>query len=331
MSVSRSCEYLQGGLALRYGTVAACGVIHHDRGTPVLGEYRGGPLPVEDLLRQREQIKHGSDPACAECPYLVERSWAVPPRPVTWLGITHFNYCNIECEYCWLQWADYSPRASGAVPEQPYPILPVVRQLIDEKLLAHDAVIDWGGGGEPTIMPDFEASFELLYEHGTTQWLHTNAVRIPRCIDTGRFEPGRLRVLCSVDAGFATTYRAIKRRDHFESVLTNLAAYVRAGAHVAAKYIMLPNNCSTLEIDEFVERIRWVGVGEVLGDLDHRFPDSDARIIEALGYMWYACQRVHIPFRLGSTGLNHNRESGVAERVDERYTAVANFGGARGF
>lgn len=331
MAVYRSCEYLQGGLALRYGTVASCGVIHHDRGTPVLGEYRGGALALDDLLQARDEIKDGAHPSCAECPYLEERAWAAPRRPVTWLGITHFNHCNIECGYCWLQWADYSPRAPGAVPEKPYPIVPVIRQLIDERRLAHDAVIDWGGGGEPTIMPDFEPAFELLHEHGTSQWLHTNAVKIPRCIETSHFEPGRLRVLCSVDAGFATTYRAIKLRDHFEAVLTNLAAYAQAGAHVAAKYIMLGNNCSPHEIDEFVERIRWIGVREVLGDIDHRHPDSKAQIIEALGYLWYACQRVRIPFRLGSTGLHHNPESGVDVRVDEGYAAVANYGGASRF
>jgi pyruvate-formate lyase-activating enzyme len=331
LGLSTSCDYLRGGLALRYGTVAACGVIHHGRGTPVLGEYHGGPLPVEELLRRRGAIADGSHPACAECPYLAERSWSEPARPVTWLGITHFNYCNIECEYCWLQWADYSPRAPGAVPEKPYPILPVIRQLVDEQLLAHDAIVDWGGGGEPTIMPDFEPSFELLHAHGTSQWLHTNAVRIPRCIETARFEPGRLRVLCSVDAGFARTYREIKRRDHFETVLRNLGAYARAGAHVAAKYIVVGANCGRHEIDEFIERVRWVGVREVLGDLDHREPDAPPHVVDALSYLWYACQRARLRFQLGSTGLHHNPESGVHARVAVRYGDVANSGGAARF
>jgi sulfatase maturation enzyme AslB (radical SAM superfamily) len=331
LSVSRSCEYLRGGLALRYGTVAACGVIHHDRGTPVLGEYRGGPLPIEELLQRRSEIEDGSHPSCTDCPYLSERTWSEPSRPVTWLGITHFNYCNIECEYCWLQWAEYSPRAPGAVAEKPYPILPVIRQLIGANLLAHDAVIDWGGGGEPTIMPDFEPSFELLHAHGTAQWLHTNAVKIPRCIETARFDRGRLRVLCSVDAGRARTYREIKKRDHFETVLTNLAAYARAGAHVAAKYIAVEANSSTQEIDEFIERVRWIGVKEVLGDLDHRSPDASPKVVDALGYLWYACRRARIPFQLGSTGLHHNPESGVDERVALRLGDFANAGGASRF
>jgi hypothetical protein len=136
-------------------------------------------------------------------------------------------------------------------------------------------------------------------------------------------------VLCSLDAGFGDTYRKIKRRDHFETVLANLASYSRAGAHIAAKYIMLPANCSRHEIDEFVERIRWIGVREVLGDIDHRYPNSEREITEALGYMWYACQRVRIPFRLGSTGLHHNPESGVDELVAASYGMVANAGGGR--
>jgi hypothetical protein len=317
MSIYPSCTYLQGGLALRSGTVSACGVVHHGRGTPVLGEYHGGPLPIEELLRRRRLVNDGRHPSCTGCPFLVEKVWEESRYSITWLGITNFNYCNIACDYCWLQWAEYSPRQKGVVVEKPYAILPIVEMLIDDALLAPSAIIDWGGGGESTIMPDFDRTFEVLNDYGTTQWLHTNAVRLPTPIGrNGRLDRKRVRVLCSVDAGRAETFKAIKVRDRFDQVVTNLAAYSAAGAYVAAKYILSDLNRSREELNEFLMLMRKAGVNEVIGDLDYRAPNPSNEIIEALAYLKLRCASIGMPFQLGSTGVNHAREFGVPARVE---------------
>ena len=295
--------------------MASCGVVHHGRGTPIIGAYAGGPLDVYELLRNRRAIREGSDPSCEGCPYLVKREWPEPEYPVTWLGITHFNQCNIECEYCWLQWADYSPRKPGNHEPKAYEVYPIIRALIDAKLLSPRAIIDWGGGGESTLMPDFDASFELLCDYGPTQWIHTNAVRVPGRVRRAAQVRSAVRVLCSLDAGRASTYAAIKRRDHFDAVCENLKRYIRSGAYVALKYIVTDVNCQISELDEFLAFARGLRPYEVVADIDLRAPNPKPEIVEALGYLAWRCAESKIPFQFGSTGVNHAREYDVQARM----------------
>jgi sulfatase maturation enzyme AslB (radical SAM superfamily) len=302
-------------LAFRLGTVAACGVVHHGRGTPIIGAYSGGPLDVYELLRNRRAIREGTDPNCERCPYLVHREWPALEYPVTWLGITHFNHCNIECEYCWLQWADYSPRKLGNREQKPYDVFPLIKELIEAKLLSPRAMIDWGGGGESTLMPDFDATFELLCAYGPAQWIHTNAVRVPQLVRRGGQIRSAVRVLCSLDAGRASTYAAIKRRDHFATVCDNLRRYIRSGAYVALKYIVTDVNCQFAELDDFIAFACELRPFEVVADIDLRAPNPKPEIVEALGYLAWRCAEFKIPFQFGSTGVNHARESDVQARM----------------
>jgi sulfatase maturation enzyme AslB (radical SAM superfamily) len=307
-----------GGLAFRYGTIASCGVIHHGRGTPVLAEYMGGEVPFTTLFDRRREIADGSHPSCAGCPNLIETEAETQTHPVTWLGITHFNFCNITCHYCWLQTSEHSPRNTGNR-EKPYRILPIVEGLIADGHLAPNAIVDWGGGGEPTLMPDFDEAFALLDAHGTTQWLHSNAVRVPTRATLPGMQKSRVRVLCSLDAGSANTYFAIKDKNHYERVCENLATYVRNGAYVAVKYIMLDANCSFAEIEACLQMMKRVGCAEFVPDIDHDRPDPSAAILRGLAYARMRCVDLEIPYQLGSTGINNAREHAVHERVENEF------------
>lgn len=312
------CRYLEGGLAFRYGTVAACGVVHHGRGTPVLVEYNGGRVPFEDLIERRRAISDGSHPSCLGCPNFTEREERVQPYPVTWLGITHFNSCNVSCTYCWLQTATYSPRNTGQR-EHPYRVLPIVRQLIDERLLAPDAIIDWGGGGEPTLMPDFDDAFEILEEYGTVQWLHTNGVQIPRRAKRPGLQAARVRVLCSLDSGTSETYEAIKAKDFHARVCENLAIYATNGAYVALKYVMIERNCAPAEIEACLRLMQIAGVAEFIADIDYDHPNPSEAVVHGMAYAKLRCRELEIPFQFGSTGVNSAREYMVRERVENEF------------
>lgn len=314
------CRYLAGGLAFRYGTVASCGVVHHGRGTPVLLDYNGGPLPIDELLEQRRAISDGSHPSCTGCPNLGEVHEA--DYPVTWLGVTHFNFCNVSCTYCWLSTASYSPRNTGQA-EKPYRILPIVKTLIEKKMLAPDAIVDWGGGGEPTLMPDFDDSFDILDAHGCVQWLHTNATRMPPRARRGQLSRERVRVLCSLDCGRRETYQKIKLKDLFERVCENLATYCANGAYVAIKYLMAEENCTFEEIEHCLSLMKQWGAAEFVPDIDYDKPDPSEAIVRGLAYAKMRCQQLEIPFQLGSTGVNSGLEYLVHRRVENEYYRLA--------
>jgi pyruvate-formate lyase-activating enzyme len=272
----------------------------------VLGAFSGDPADLHELLRRRSAIADGGDPSCEGCPYLKTSEWPAGEHSVSWLGITHFNTCNLECEYCWLQWADYSPRKPGSKDPKAYPIFPIVKELVDTSLLSPKALIDWGGGGESTLLPDFDDTFYLLDEYGTTQWLHTNAVRVPRSLETGSLR-SPVRVLCSLDAGRPETYVAMKVRDRFAQVLENLKIYSRAGAYIAVKYIVTERNAGLDELDAFFDVMRDLRPNEIVADTDLRYPNAKPEIVDALGYIAWRCSDELVPFQFGSTGINHDR------------------------
>jgi pyruvate-formate lyase-activating enzyme len=321
-----SCRYLEGGLSFTSGRVNACSITHHGRGEAVLAEYAGQTLPLVQLSDCRREIveenQGAGHSACVGCPMLSYRSWPRREYAFDWIGITHFLGCNLSCQFCWLEWADYSPRRIKT-PVHPYDIGPVIAQLIDERLLDPAGEVDWGGGGEPTLMPEFGPGFVAFHDYGVTQWLHTNAVRLPTVISERREWGPRVQVVCSIDAGTAESYRRIKQRDAFESVWSSLRRFIEVGAGVTLKYIMLRENCSDSEMDEFVGRARQLGPVAIVTDIDYRQPTPTEAIMNGLLRLQTAAHAAGLPVRYGSTGeysaVNHETSQRLAAHAAELF------------
>lgn len=248
---------------------------------------------------------------------------AKPPEHLTWLGISHLNVCNLECEYCWLQWAENSPRRQSGAAVGGYPVLEHIVALYKAGRINSSTVIDWGGGGDPTLMTDFAESVAFLARHGICQWIHTNAVKLsPRLLEPD-VDLDKVGVLCSIDAGFPHTYKAIKRRDRLDEVWYHLTALRRRGAVVVAKYIVTDRNCDDAELVEFVRRARAAEVSQIDLDIDHRHPEPKTQIIAALTRLkWLALASPGMKVRVGSTGINSCPERNVEGLVDEAFRAL---------
>ena len=225
-----SCEWIEGGLAFNRASLHTCLIVHHRTGLPIVADYSGGALPLETLLRVREEIRaanqQGGHPECRGCPHLKTKSWPRPRHPIEIVGIAHYAYCNIKCSYCFLQTQDPASFAAGL---KPYSLLPVIHELIEGGHLAPHAIIDWGGG-EPTSYPEFDELLAMLLDHGTFHYLHTNGTRFPAAV---RRAPRRVHVICSVDAGRPETYVRLKQKDYLERVWCVLEDYIRAARRSA--------------------------------------------------------------------------------------------------
>lgn len=316
-----SCEFLEGGICFSYSTLRACAEIHHGTGEPELHEYTGGMLSLEKILAAKSEIirrnQKKGHPNCTGCPKLVSRSWPRSRYPIRWLGITHWDACNLHCDYCWLQWAEWSPRKRATkLPPQMYVVTEAIHQLIDENWIAPNTLVDWGGGGEPTLIPEFDEVLRLLDAHGTTQWMHTNGTILPEAILRGTIDSRRIHVLCSVDAGTPETFRKIKHRNCYDAVWRNLQTYIFAGAQVTVKYLMFSGNCSRKEIDRFVRDALRFGRPSIVGDIDHRQPDPKKEIIEGLAYLKWLAEMESLSYSCGETGADSAPEFNVAERVE---------------
>jgi hypothetical protein len=314
-----SCRYLESGLSFYSDKITVCGVVHHGTGTPKLASYSGGPIPFEEIaLRRAELIRMnqvGGDCVCKNCPNLVRKVWPKPSGKIDWLGITHFNGCNNACDYCWLQWAE-NGRGRPNHPSKSYAIIPAIDQLINRGLLADDAIIDYGGGGEPTLMPEFDEVLSRFTRCGAEQWLHTNCVRLPEVVAHNRLDLGKVHVVCSVDAGTPETYLAVKQRDHFRQVWANLGTYLARGAIVIAKYIMQENNCSAADIEGFVSLACETGIAFVQWDIDLRFPDPSPGTLNGLAYLHNLARAEGLSLQPANIGLKSANRDIVLARIE---------------
>ncbi len=317
-----SCEYIQSGLCFDFNRVLCCAIYHHGTGlVPLIGDYAGDPLSLDRILAVRKEIvelnQRGGYPNCRGCLFLKRRAWPKSTYPVRWLGLTNWLACNLQCDYCHLQWGGVAGQVSaGKIPAQRYDIRPIVRQLINEGWLAPDAVIDWGGGGEPTIMPGFDDLLVQLNTHGTTQWLHTNGTRLPKPILDRTVNPSRIRVLCSVDAGTPQAYLRMKGRDLYDLVWRNLEVYAEAGVEVTVKYIMRDENCSGHELRRFVCDAQRHGRPSLVGDIDYRYLDPNEKVIHGLAYLKLLASHARLNFALGGPGCVAAPEAELDARID---------------
>ncbi len=276
-----SCDWLEGGLAFNRRSLHACLIVHHGRGYPKLCDFNGGEVPWEEVSRARRSIirqnQQGGHPDCAGCPHLVTKSWPEPAHDVYLVGIAHFVRCNIFCNYCFLQTQDPGSFEEGF---NPYSVAPAIDGLIRDGRLAPNATVDWGGG-EPTIYPEFDTLLKTVTERGGTTWIHTNGSRFPPLLASG-MPTEKVRIICSVDAGFTSTYEQMKGRDYLERVWRNLEGFVDAGCGVHVKYIVKEENCSPAELEEFVKRAAAIGAKQLIVDLDYDFPNPSRKVLDGM-------------------------------------------------
>jgi uncharacterized Fe-S cluster-containing radical SAM superfamily protein len=314
-----SCEWIEGGIAFNRRSLHTCLIAHHHRGLPFIANYDGGPLPLEDVLALRSRIREANRrgdgyPECVGCAHLKRRQWGAAAYPIEIVGIAHYSFCNIACDYCFLQTQDPSSYADGY---RPYPLLGTFERLIRAGLLAPNAIVDWGGG-EPTVYKEFDELLELLLEHGTFHYLHTNGTRIPDAIRRTA-KPSRIHVICSVDAGRPETYLRIKKRDLLERVFENLQEYVRLGVRVTLKYIVTPANCGDEDLRPFMERAVRIGAEGLIGDIDFNSACIGDEIVAALARLKHMALQAGLPARFGFAGDNFVPESNVAARVEAAF------------
>jgi MoaA/NifB/PqqE/SkfB family radical SAM enzyme len=256
-----SCEQIEAGLNMQSDFLTFCCSSHAKAGNPYIAQFNGGKLPADIILRERQKLiqKNQSQtphPSCRNCPFLIKKVWAQKEYMLRSITINTFTVCNLRCDYCYTLKSEYKHYKQNS-----YALLPIFTDAIQNKYLAHDTTIFWGGG-EPTILKDFEELGLFLLQHNVYQFVNTNGIIYSEFIEAALREK-RVNIQISVDSGTRESYRKIKGKDVFEQVWNNIQRYSIAGT-VFVKYILKENNSDDREVKEFIHQCQIRGVKHII-------------------------------------------------------------------
>jgi organic radical activating enzyme len=269
-----SCRHLERGVVFYPGALNACCANPKTGLSPKVVDFGAGDASTIEAFkagraRIKERHKAGDIiPECQECPRLQE--WEDSYNPDQYsiddVTIAHFTTCNIRCNYCYTVTREHEWTAPvSKVPR----LLPTFERLIEAGELAPYANIRFSGG-EPTLLPEFEALLNLFSSYGAKSIIYTNATkRSQAVIDALRRD--KIELIMGIDAATPAVYKAIKKMDYNEAVWANVAEYCAntlpdAVNRTWAKFIITEENQHETEL--FVKRAAESGVKYVYYDVD---------------------------------------------------------------
>ena len=175
----------------------------------------------------------------------------------------HRFFCNCRCVYCTL-WS-HLPK------EKPYSVFNVVKTLVGSGVLHPECVFSWGGG-EPSILPEFDTVCSWITTQGYSQYVHSSALVYSKSVKA-LLQKNAGRINVSLDAGSCEQYGLVKGVDGWSKVVNCLERYVRDAvctSQIDLKYIIFEQTNSLREIMAFLELSKALGIQYVQFSLDFR-------------------------------------------------------------
>lgn len=252
--VVKSCRKLEAGLRFGQEGVSACALGPFQ--SPIYWTAKEAAdldFSKEMIMDKRKEIfdmlnDDHSETSCKGCQMVEVKQY----KDVDFSQLGHIDFsetsmCNIRCDYCYYTKANAFNKSN-------FDSLKVLEEFLPEDVV-WDSAVDFGGG-EPTILSNFDDCIEYFKSRGTRVFLYTNAVKFSQSAYDGLVN-GNISWLCvSLDCGTPSTYDKTKERDYFPRVMGNLFKYAEASkkghGNVSVKYIFTENNCSDDDLYGFV-------------------------------------------------------------------------------
>ena len=294
-----SCKWLESGVCFDNGVygsnVKLCCYMSAPGGgnTMIFEDYHGSKINWDEFFRikreYREIQKKGETvPGCVGCVFLEEQDW-LQEDYIDNIIFDHFTKCNCCCTYCYTE--EDKKRYNTL---KTYNIYPIVKEMFDKKIIRRGGAIGFGGG-EPTILPEFDKLISLFLKNGFDDMrVPSSGIKYSPVIAKG-ISTGQLSVVVSIDSSSRETYKKIKQIDAFNKVCANLKKYAKAqkrSFNVISKYIIIPGiNDNTEEIDNWLKFNKENKIEIIVIDIEnswltkYRNESPDERIINLIKYV----------------------------------------------
>ena len=294
-----SCKWLESGICFDNGVYGSniklcCYMSAPGGGNSMIFEnYHGEKIDWNrffEIKNTYRQIQKSGDtvPGCKGCIFLEEKYW-LQANYIDNLLFDHFTKCNCNCSYCYTQ--EDKKRYNTL---KTYNVYPIVKDMFAKKIIKRGGAIGFGGG-EPTILPEFDKLIKLFLKNGFDDIrVPSSGIKYSSAIAQG-IESAQLSVVVSVDSGTRETYKKIKQIDKFDKVCENLKKYSKAqkkSFNVISKYIIIPNiNDTKEEIDAWLKFNRENKILILIIDIEnswlqkYRNSTPDKKIRELIQYV----------------------------------------------
>ncbi len=294
-----SCKWLESGVCFDNGVygsnVKLCCYMSAPGGgnTMIFEDYHGEKIDWDKFFAKKREYREiqkngGTVEGCRGCVFLEEQNW-LQDDYIDNIIFDHFTKCNCFCNYCYTQ--EDKKRYNSL---KTYNIYPIIKEMFKRKILRRGGAIGFGGG-EPTILPEFDKLIGLFLKNGFDDIrVPSSGIKYSRMIAKG-ISTGQLTVVISIDCSSRETYKKIKQTDKFNEVCKNLKKYAKAQTrsfNVISKYIIIPEiNDNKEEIDNWLKFNKENNINVVTIDIEnswlnkYRHEKPDEKIIELIEYV----------------------------------------------
>ena len=265
-----SCIHLEHGITFFSNSVQICCISSHPGGGNIMQipNYRGELIDWDKIFENRKQmrdgIKNGIVPEkCTGCYYLKEQEWN-SENYIDEVLIGHFTHCNCNCIYCYTE-----KDKKFFNNNKTYNIYPVIRDMIEKGILSKNATVTFGGG-EPTILHEFEELVYLLLDYDVYNIrIHSDGIKYSPAIEKG-LKLGKITLITSIDSGSKETYEKIKQVPCYDKVWQNMAKYAKTkNGLIRTKYVLIPGvNDSLSEVRNFLKKTYESGIRNIAFDIE---------------------------------------------------------------
>lgn len=305
-----SCKWIEQGLVFFRYKIANCCICAHLGGghTLLWDNYDGRDINWDRIFKLKDMYrrfhKKGKiNKNCIDCPYLKEDKWEEKKKQIKYLYLSHWLNCNSKCIYCY---SAQHPELLGS--GRHYRLLPQLKDMYEKGILAPDAEVSFGGG-EPTLLDEFEDIMNFLLDNYF--WgirVHTSGIIYSPAIARAISEI-RGYVVVSVDAGTSETYQKVKNVPYYDKVRDNIRKYALHTNFlgrflVGAKFIIIPGvNDSKDEIEKWLLANKEAGLYTTVIDIEENWyqehiDNIPKKILDLINYAKKRSKQLHTNFEL---------------------------------
>lgn len=318
----KSCQWVNRGIEFRTDSLRLCcyGYLQGretEYQTTIKENYHGELLDWNEIFEIKDKLKQMHKEgkyleACKDCIYLQTKDWD-EENYINHFTLNHWTKCNCNCIYCYTK---DNKKEYNAYKE--YPIYPIIKDMFKKEVIKHteESCIIFGGG-EPTILKDFDKLIDLFLQKGCKNIrINSSGIKFSKAIEKG-LKTGAISLVISTDAGCRETYEKIKKVKTYAKVWENIKKYAKAQMKddlVKVKFILYPDVNDTYEeinkwFDEVVKnKVKAISLSVEQDWFNTHQPEFTPKIYEQISYMQKRAEELNLNLEIYCEALAVLRE-----------------------